>query len=248
MGLNAALDGVEIVDAPHSHAAADRAVALVRQGRVAALMKGKLHTDELLTAVLDPNLGLRTERRLSHVYVLDVPGETRLLYITDGAINIAPDLSALRDIVQNAIDLCRSLGVDLPRVALLSAVETVTGSLPSTLLAAAICKMHDRGQINGGLVDGPLAYDNAVSVAAALAKGITSDVAGRADVLVAPNLESGNMIAKQLIHIGGAEAAGVALGASVPIMLTSRSDTATARLASAAIARLYAEFRPVKVV
>jgi phosphate acetyltransferase/phosphate butyryltransferase len=248
MGLNAALDGVEIVDAPHSHAAADRAVALVRQGRVAALMKGKLHTDELLTAVLDPNLGLRTERRLSHVYVLDVPGETRLLYITDGAINIAPDLSALRDIVQNAIDLCRSLGVDLPRVALLSAVETVTGSLPSTLLAAAICKMHDRGQITGGLVDGPLAYDNAVSVAAALAKGITSDVAGRADVLVAPNLESGNMIAKQLIHIGGAEAAGVALGASVPIMLTSRSDTATARLASAAIARLYAEFRPVKVV
>jgi phosphate acetyltransferase/phosphate butyryltransferase len=248
MGLNAALDGVEIVDAPHSHAAADRAVALVRQGRVAALMKGKLHTDELMTAVLDPNLGLRTERRLSHVYVLDLPGETRLLYITDGAINIAPDLSALRDIVQNAIDLCRSLGVDLPRVALLSAVETVTGSLPSTLLAAAICKMHDRGQINGGLVDGPLAYDNAVSVAAALAKGITSDVAGRADVLVAPNLESGNMIAKQLIHMGGAEAAGVALGASVPIMLTSRSDTATARLASAAIARLYAEFRPVKVV
>lgn len=189
------LDGIEIIDAPHSHAAAETAVALVRAGRASALMKGKLHTDELLAAVLDRDLGLRTERRLSHVYVLDVPDQAGLLFITDGAINSAPDLSALRDIVQNAIDLCRALGIDLPRVALVSAVETVTGSLPSTLLAAAICKLHDRGQIIGGLVDGPLAYDNAISVAAATAKGIVSDVAGRADVLVAPNLESGNMIA-----------------------------------------------------
>jgi len=244
--LHVSLDGVEIIDAPHSHAAAEAAVALVRAGRAGALMKGKLHTDELLAAVLDRTLGLRTERRLSHIYVLDVPDRARLLFITDGAINIAPDLAALRDIVQNAIDLCRALGLDLPRVALLSAVETVTGSLPSTLLAAAICKMHDRGQITGGLVDGPLAYDNAISVAAAVAKGIVSDVAGRADVLVAPNLESGNMIAKQLIHLGGAEAAGIALGARVPIMLTSRSDSATARLASAAIARLYAAHQPVK--
>ncbi len=247
-GINASLDGVQIIDAPHSHAAAEAAVALVRAGRAGALMKGKLHTDELLGAVLDRNLGLRTERRLSHVYVLDVADQPGLLFITDGAINIAPDLSALRDIVQNAIDLCRAVGVDLPRVALLSAVETVTGALPSTLLAAAICKMHDRGQIAGGLVDGPLAYDNAISVEAALAKGIVSDVAGRADVLVAPNLESGNMIAKQLIHLGGAQAAGIALGASVPVMLTSRSDNATARLGSAAIARIYAERRPVKAV
>ncbi len=246
--LSVSLDGIEIVDAPHSHAAAEAAVALVRQGRVAALMKGKLHTDELLSAVLDRDLGLRTERRLSHVYVLDVPDQPGLLFITDGAINISPDLAALRDIVQNAIELCQALGLDLPRVALLSAVETVTGSLASTLLAAAICKMHDRGQITGGLVDGPLAYDNAISAAAAAAKGIVSDVAGRADVLVAPNLESGNMMAKQLIHLGGAEAAGIALGARVPIMLTSRSDSAMARLASAAIARLYAAHRPVKAV
>jgi len=246
--LSVSLDGIEIVDAPHSHAAAEAAVALVRQGRVAALMKGKLHTDELLSAVLDRDLGLRTERRLSHVYVLEVPDQPGLLFITDGAINISPDLAALRDIVQNAIDLCQALGLDLPRVALLSAVETVTGSLPSTLLAAAICKMHDRGQITGGLVDGPLAYDNAISAAAAAAKGIVSDVAGRADVLVAPNLESGNMMAKQLIHLCGAEAAGIALGARVPIMLTSRSDSAMARLASAAIARLYAAHRPVKAV
>jgi len=246
--LSVSLDGIEIVDAPHSHAAAEAAVALVRQGRVAALMKGKLHTDELLSAVLDRDLGLRTERRLSHVYVLEVPDQPGLLFITDGAINISPDLAALRDIVQNAIELCQALGLDLPRVALLSAVETVTGSLPSTLLAAAICKMHDRGQITGGLVDGPLAYDNAISAAAAAAKGIVSDVAGRADVLVAPNLESGNMMAKQLIHLGGAEAAGIALGARVPIMLTSRSDSAMARLASAAIARLYAAHRPVKAV
>jgi phosphate acetyltransferase/phosphate butyryltransferase len=234
------LDPERIVDAPHSHAAAEAAVALVREGRAEALMKGKLHTDELLEAVLDRAAGLRTERRLSHVFALDVPDHERLLFITDAAINIAPDLPTLADIVQNALDLAIALGVETPRAAILSAVETVTSKLPSTLLAASICKMHDRGQITGGLVDGPLAFDNAISPEAVAAKGIKSDVAGLADILVAPNLESGNMISKQLIHLAGAEAAGVALGARVPIMLTSRSDSAAARLASAALARLLA--------
>lgn len=240
------LDAHKIVDAPHSHAAAKAAVALVREGRANALMKGKLHTDELLEAVLDKATGLRTERRLSHVFALDVPDHERMLFITDAAINIAPDLMVLADIVQNAIDLAIALGITTPRAALLSAVETVTAKLPSTLLAAAVCKMHDRGQITGGLVDGPLAFDNAISPEAVAAKGIISDVAGRADILVAPNLESGNMIAKQLIHLAGAEAAGVALGARVPIMLTSRSDSAAARLASAALARLVAAAEPLK--
>jgi len=234
------LDAETIIDAPHSHAAAEAAVALVHEGRAKALMKGKLHTDELLEAVLDHAHGLRTERRLSHVFALDVPDHERMLFITDAAINIAPDLPALADIVQNALDLAIALGIEVPRAALLSAVETVTAKLPSTLLAASICKMHDRGQITGGLVDGPLAFDNAISPEAVAAKGIESDVAGRADILVAPNLESGNMIAKQLIHLADAEAAGVALGARVPIMLTSRSDSAAARLASAALARLLA--------
>jgi phosphate acetyltransferase/phosphate butyryltransferase len=234
------IDEACIVDAPHSHAAAEAAVALVREGRAHALMKGKLHTDELLEAVLDRACGLRTERRLSHVFALDVPDHERMLFITDAAINISPDLAALADIVQNAIDLAIALGIETPRAALLSAVETVTAKLPSTLLAASICKMHDRGQITGGLVDGPLAFDNAISPEAVAAKGIASEVAGRADILVAPNLESGNMIAKQLIHLADAEAAGVALGARVPIMLTSRSDSAAARLASAALARLLA--------
>jgi len=234
------LDADRIVDAAHSHGAAEAAVALVREGRAEALMKGKLHTDELLEAVLDRAAGLRTERRLSHVFALDVPDHERLLFITDAAINIAPDLPTLADIVQNAIDLAIALGVETPRAAILSAVETVTSKLPSTLLAASICKMHDRGQITGGLVDGPLAFDNAISPEAVKAKGIKSDVAGLADILVAPNLESGNMIAKQLIHLADAEAAGVALGARVPIMLTSRSDSAAARLASAALARLLA--------
>jgi phosphate acetyltransferase/phosphate butyryltransferase len=234
------LDTDRIVDAAHSHAAARAAVALVHEGRARALMKGKLHTDELLEAVLDRAHGLRTERRLSHVFALDVPDHERMLFITDAAINIAPDLPALADIVQNALDLAIALGIEVPRAALLSAVETVTAKLPSTLLAASICKMHDRGQITGGLVDGPLAFDNAISPEAVAAKGIVSDVAGRADILVAPNLESGNMIAKQLIHLADAEAAGVALGARVPIMLTSRSDSAAARLASAALARLQA--------
>lgn len=234
------LDAHDIIAAPHSHGAAEAAVALVREGRAQALMKGKLHTDELLGAVLDRALGLRTERRLSHVFALDVPEQDRLLFITDAAINIAPDLSTLADIVQNALDLALALGIGTPRAALLSAVETVTGKLPSTLLAAGICKMHDRGQITGGLVDGPLAFDNAISPAAVAAKGIVSEVAGRADILVAPDLESANMIAKQLVYLAQADTAGVALGARVPIMLTSRSDSVDARLASAALARLLA--------
>ncbi|KJS09130.1 MAG: bifunctional enoyl-CoA hydratase/phosphate acetyltransferase [Hoeflea sp. BRH_c9] len=237
------LSGLEIVDAPHSHAAAEIAVALVHEGRVGALMKGKLHTDELLDAVLDRANGLRTERRLSHVFALDMPGQNRTLFVTDAAINISPDLEALRDIVQNAIDLAIALGVETPLVALLSAVETVTAKLPSTLLAAAICKMHDRGQIVGGKVDGPLAFDNAISPAAVAAKGIVSDVAGYADILVTPNLESGNMVAKQLIHLAGAASAGIALGARVPIMLTSRSDTVDARIVSAALAKVFYHWR-----
>lgn len=236
------LDESRIIDVPHSHAAAERAVALVREGHVHALMKGKLHTDELLSAVLDKERGLRTERRLSHVFALDVPLYQRMLLITDAAINISPGLEDLRDIVQNALDLAISMGIGMPRVALLSAVETVTEKLPSTVLAAAICKMHDRGQIVGGRVDGPLAFDNAISPEAVAAKGIVSEVAGKADILVVPNLESGNMIAKQLIYLAGAEAAGIALGARVPIMLTSRSDTPAARLASAALACLHAGF------
>lgn len=234
------LDESRLVDAPHSHAAAEVAVALVRAGRAEALMKGKLHTDELLSAVLARDTGLRTERRMSHVFALELPDHPRLLFVTDAAINIAPDLETLRDIVQNAIDLAMALGLADPKVALLSAVETVTGKLPSTLLAAAICKMHDRGQIIGGRVDGPLAYDNALSLEAAAAKGIVSDVAGQADVLVCPDLESANMVAKQLIHMGQAQAAGIVLGARVPIMLTSRADDVAARLASAALARLMA--------
>ncbi|MFQ6752857.1 bifunctional enoyl-CoA hydratase/phosphate acetyltransferase [Cereibacter sphaeroides] len=245
---NVTLDESRIVDTPHSHASAEMAVDLVRDGRAGALMKGKLHTDELLSAVLRRDTGLRTERRLSHVFALDVPDVDRILFITDAAINIAPDLETMKDIVQNAIDLVMALGIDCPRTALLSAVETVTGKIPSTLLAASICKMHDRGQIVGGLIDGPLAYDNAISMEAVKAKGIVSDVAGRADILVAPNLESGNMIAKQLIHLGGAEAAGLVLGAKVPIMLTSRADGPSARLTSAALARLHAEARPTKPV
>ncbi|SOE08760.1 phosphate acetyltransferase/phosphate butyryltransferase [Hoeflea halophila] len=237
------LKGVDIVDAPHSHAAAERAVALVHEGRAEALMKGKLHTDELLTAVLHKTGGLRTERRLSHVFALDVPGQDRTLFVTDAAINISPDLEALKDIVQNAIDMVIAIGVEAPRVALLSAVETVTGKLPSTLLAAAICKMHDRGQIVGGKIDGPLAFDNAISPAAVAAKGIVSDVAGHADILVTPDLESGNMIAKQLIHLAGASSAGIALGARVPIMLTSRSDTVDARIVSAALAKVFSHWR-----
>ncbi len=234
-----ALDDAEIVDVPHSHAAAERAVALAREGRVEALMKGALHTDEVMEAVVDRAAGLRTERRMSHVYALDVPHYPRAVFITDGAVNIYPSLADKRDIVQNAIDLLHSLAIDEPRVALLSAVETVDAKFTSTVEAAALCKMAQRGQITGGVLDGPLAFDNAISAEAAKTKGIDSPVAGHADILVAPDLEAGNMMAKQLIHLAGADAAGIVLGARVPVMLTSRSDDTLSRLASAALAQLY---------
>ena len=232
--------GFEIVEVPHSHAAAERAVELVREGKAQVLMKGKLHTDELMAPVVDRDRGLRTERRMSHVFALDVPHHPKTLFVTDAAINIAPDLDTKRDIVQNAIDLAHALGVETPKVALLSAVETVYTKLPSTIEAAALCKMLDRGQITGALLDGPLAFDNAVSRTAAEAKGIRSEVAGDADILVVPDLEAGNMIAKQLVYLAGAEAAGIVLGARVPIVLTSRADGMIARLASLAMAQLVA--------
>jgi phosphotransacetylase/acyl dehydratase len=236
------------VDAPHSEAAAAQAVALVRAGEAAMLMKGSLHTDELLHAVLAPETGLRTARRLSHIYVMDVPGYSRPIMITDAAVNIAPDLLAKRDIVQNAIELAQIMGIDRPAVAILSAVETVNPDLRSTLDAAALCKMAERGQITGGIVDGPLALDNAVSMDAAAEKGIASAVAGRADILVVPDLEAGNMLAKQLTFLVGADAAGLVLGARVPIVLTSRADAVRTRLASCAVAVLAARHRRVQAV
>ncbi len=234
-----ALDGVAIVDAPHSHAAAEQAVAFARTGAVAALMKGALHTDEILSAALVKATGLRTERRMSHVYALDVPHYRKPLFLTDAAVNIAPTLEVKRDIVQNAIDLTQALGILEPKVAILSAVEKVATKLGSTLEAAALCKMAERGQITGGRVDGPLAFDTAVSREAARAKGLGGAVAGDADILVAPDLVSGNMLAKQLIHLAGAEAAGLILGARVPIVLTSRADGAEIRAASCALAQLF---------
>ena len=235
----ASLSGLRLVDTPHSHAAAARGVELVRAGEAEAILKGSLHTDELMAEVVRADTGLRTERRVSHVFVLDVPHYPKPLFVTDAAINIAPDLDTKRDIVQNAIDLCHALGIDRPKVAILSAVETVNPKIPSTLDAAALCKMADRGQIRGGLLDGPLAFDNAVSVEAARTKDIVSPVAGDADVLVAPDLESGNMVAKQLVYLADALIAGLVLGARVPIMLTSRADDELSRLASCALALLY---------
>ncbi|MFV0515523.1 MAG: bifunctional enoyl-CoA hydratase/phosphate acetyltransferase [Jhaorihella sp.] len=240
------ISGLEIVDTPHSHAAARAAVDLAREGRAEALMKGALHTDEVMAEAVDRATGLRTERRMSHVFALDVPSHTKPLFVTDAAINIAPDLATKADIVQNAIDLAHALGQDRPRVAILSAVETVYPKVPSTVEAAALCKMADRRQITGGLLDGPLAFDNAISPAAAAAKGIDSPVAGQADILVVPDLESGNMIAKQMIYLAGAQAAGIVLGARVPIMLTSRADDTRARVASAALALLMRRFRAGK--
>lgn len=237
------LSGFEIVDAPHSHAAAEMAVAMARAGKVGMLMKGKIHTDELLAPVVAKDTGLRTERRMSHVFALDVPSYPKPLLISDAAINISPDLETKRDIVQNAIDLAHALGIALPKVAILSAVETVTSAIPSTLDAAALCKMAERGQILGGILDGPLAFDNAVSVTAAQAKGIVSEVAGFADILIVPDLEAGNMVAKQLIYLAGADAAGLVLGARVPIVLTSRADGVMSRLASAAMAQLVVHHR-----
>lgn len=237
------ISDIEIVDVPHSHAAAEKAVALARSGKVNMLMKGKIHTDELLAPVMDRNTGLRTERRISHVFALDVPTYPKQLLISDAAINIFPDLQAKRDIVQNAIELAQALGIACPKVALLSAVETVTPSIPSTVDAAALCKMASRGQITGGQLDGPLAFDNAVSPSAAKAKEIVSEVAGQADILIVPDLEAGNMIAKQLIYLAGADAAGIVVGARVPIVLTSRADGVLSRLASAAIAQLFVHNR-----
>jgi phosphotransacetylase/acyl dehydratase len=234
---------LRLVDTPHSHAAAAAAVALVRNGEAHLLMKGALHTDELMHAVIAADSGLRTERRLSHVYLFDVPGYARPLLVTDAAINIAPSLVDKRDIVQNAIDLARIMGITTPRVAVLSAVETVNPAIPSTVDAAALCKMSERGQITGGLVDGPLAFDNAISPEAAREKGIVSPVAGLADILVVPDLESGNMLAKQLSFLGGADAAGVVMGARVPIILTSRADSPRTRVASCAVAVLVSRAR-----
>ena len=234
------LDGFEIVDAAHSHAAAATAVNLVRTGKAALLMKGSLHTDELMGAVVKSETGLRTERRISHCYVMDVPSYPRPLIITDGAINIAPTLDDKADILRNAIDLAHVIGVAEPRVAILAAVETVNSKMQTTLDAAALCKMADRGQITGALLDGPLAFDNAISESAAKEKGIVSPVAGRADILLVPDLEAGNMVAKQLTFLAGADAAAVVLGARVPIILTSRADSRRTRVASAALAVLLA--------
>jgi phosphotransacetylase/acyl dehydratase len=239
----AGIDRLELVDAPHSHAAAARAVAMARAGEVEALMKGALHTDEIMGAVVDPALGLRTERRISHIFVIDTPNYPKLLLVTDAAINIEPGLEEKKDIVQNAIDLALTIGVQQPKVAVLSAVETVYPRVKSTVEAAALCKMADRGQITGGVLDGPLAFDNAISKSAAEAKHITSPVAGDADVLVTPDLVSGNILAKQLIYLAGADAAGIVLGARVPIMLTSRADGTLARTVSCALAQLYVHRR-----
>lgn len=240
-GIDIAALPIENVE--HSHAAAETACRLARSGAVEALMKGSLHTDELLGAVVDRSQGLRTDRRMSHVFIMDVPTYPRPLFISDAAINISPDLAAKADIVRNAIDCARALGVGMPRVALLAAVETVHASMPATLDAAALCKMADRGQITGGILDGPLAFDNAVSPEAAERKGIRSPVAGAADILIVPDIESGNMMAKQLFYLAGAESAGIVMGARVPIMLTSRADGRMSRLASAAAALLVARRR-----
>jgi phosphotransacetylase/acyl dehydratase len=230
-----------LVPAEHSHHAAMLAVELVRLGEAANLMKGSLHTDELLRAILRSDAGIRTERRLSHCFLLAVPTYERPIILTDAAINISPDLSTKRDICQSAIDLARAIGLDQPKVAILAAVETVNQSMSTTLDAAALCKMADRGQITGGILDGPLAFDNAVDEEAARTKGIVSPVAGRADILVAPNLEAGNMLAKQLTFMANAEAAGIIVGARVPIVLTSRADSARTRLASCALSVLMAD-------
>ncbi|MBK7332205.1 MAG: bifunctional enoyl-CoA hydratase/phosphate acetyltransferase [Betaproteobacteria bacterium] len=234
------LSGIEIVATEHSHAAAEMAVEMARLGQVEALMKGSLHTDELMAAIVPSTTGLRTARRISHVFVMDVPTYPRLLFVTDAAVNIFPTLDDKVDIVQNAIDLARTLGIEKPKVAVLSALEMVTSKIESTLHAAALCKMADRGQITGGEIDGPLAFDNAISVHAAKAKKIASSVAGRADILLVPDLEAGNMMAKQLQYLAGADAAGIVLGTRVPVVLTSRADTVRTRLASTAVMVLVA--------
>jgi phosphotransacetylase len=240
-GVN--LGALEIIDVPHSHAAAEIAVALVREGRAEVLMKGSLHTDELLSAVVSREKGLRTGRRISHAFLMDVPTYHKVLIVTDAAINIAPALEDKVDICQNAIDLAISLGVKTPKVAILAAVEIVTSKMPATLDAAALCKMAERGQIKGGILDGPLAFDNAISQEAAKTKGIDSEVAGDPDILIAPDLEAGNILAKQLTFLANADSAGLVLGARVPIVLTSRADSVRSRIASCAVANLVAHAR-----
>ncbi len=232
-----------LVASAHSHDSAARAVALVREGKAEALMKGSLHTDELMAAVVAHDTGLRTERRISHCFVMDVPGHADPLIITDAAVNIAPSLEDKVDIVQNAIDLAHAMELPEVRVAILSAMETVNPKVPSTVEAAALCKMAERGQITGAILDGPLALDNAISLEAAAVKHIVSPVAGHANVLVVPDLEAGNMLAKSLSFLAGADAAGIVLGARVPIILTSRADSLITRLASCAVASLLAEAR-----
>jgi phosphate acetyltransferase len=240
------LSGCKILSTEHSHAAAQQAVAMARSGEVEALMKGSLHTDELMAAVVPSATGLRTARRISHAFLMDVPAYPRVLIVTDAAINIYPTLDDKVDIVQNAIDLARVLGVAEPKVAILSAVETVNPKIQSTLDAAALCKMADRGQIMGGVLDGPLAFDNAISEAAARTKKIVSPVAGKADILLVPDLEAGNMLAKQLQYLAGADSAGIVLGTRVPIVLTSRADSVRTRIASAAVMALVADARREK--
>jgi phosphate acetyltransferase len=238
------ISGYEIINAAHSHDSAAKGVELIHSAKGEMLMKGSLHTDELMRAVTEKVGGLRTDRRISHVFVMDVPAYAETIFVTDAAINIFPDLDAKQDIIQNAIDLYTQTGFGkLPRVAILSAVETVTSKIPSTIEAAALCKMADRGQITGGLLDGPLAFDNAIDPEAARIKGIKSEVAGRAQILVVPDLESGNMLAKNLAYFAKADGAGIVLGARVPVVLTSRADTPRARMASCAVAALYANAR-----
>jgi phosphotransacetylase len=237
------LGNIEIVDLPDSRASAASAVELVRKGEAELLMKGSLHTDELMAAVVSREGGLRTARRISHVFVMDVPTYHKVLIVTDGAINIAPTLEDKVDICQNAIDLARALGLEKPKVAILAAVESVTSKMPATIDAAALCKMADRGQIKGGILDGPLAFDNAISREAAETKGIRSEVAGDPDILLAPDLEAGNILAKQLSFLANADSAGLVLGARVPIILTSRADSVRSRIASCAVAMLAAHAR-----
>jgi len=237
------LTNIDVVDSSHSHDSAAKAVALIREGKAELLMKGSLHTDELMSAIVSREGGLRTSRRISHVFIMDVPTYHKVLIITDGAINIAPSLEDKLDICQNAIDLAVTLGRDLPKVAILAAVETVNSKMPATIDAAALCKMAERGQITGGLLDGPLAFDNAISVEAAKTKGITSKVAGDPDILIAPDLEAGNILAKQLSFLANADSAGLVLGAKVPVILTSRADSVRSRIASCAVAVLAAHSR-----
>ena len=243
LGLD--ISAFPLVDTPYSHASAAKAVEIVRKGEADALMKGSLHTDELMAEVVNKDTGIRTDRRISHVFIMDVPTYPKPLFITDAAVNIFPTLEDKVDIVQNAIDLAHALHIEQPKVAILSAVETITSKLPSTIEAAALCKMAERGQITGALLDGPLALDNAISREAAAIKHINSAVAGDADILLVPDLEAGNMLAKELTFLANADAAGIVLGARVPIILTSRADNVRARMASCAIAALYAHARRV---